>query len=131
MPLTSTSIRASTSAGLRSASVGQVDTQLRAARAYFVDAIGEVWSTVNAGDECSFQQRAGVMGAAQLLLRSAVTAADALVPFAGATAIADDEPLQRCLRDLQAARQHIFFAPDALKRVGRVALGLDPEHWMF
>jgi alkylation response protein AidB-like acyl-CoA dehydrogenase len=111
--------------------LGQADTQLRAARAHFVDAVSDAWATVAAGDECSLPQRASIIGGAQLLLRSSLLAADTLIPFAGATAVADEEPLQRCLRDLQAARQHIFFAPDALKRVGRVALGLEQKHWMF
>ena len=111
--------------------LGQADSQLRAARSGFVEAIADAWATVTIGDRCSDRQRSSIMGGAHLLLRSALSAADMLLPFAGAAAIGDEEPLQRCLRDLQAARQHIFFAPDALKRVGRVALGLDADHWMF
>jgi alkylation response protein AidB-like acyl-CoA dehydrogenase len=111
--------------------VARADLELRAARALFVDAIGDAWATVTAGATCSLHQRAVVIGAEQLVLRAAVAAVDALLPFAGASAVRDDEPLQRCARDLQAARHHIVFSDEALKRVGRVTFGLAPNDFML
>jgi len=64
-------------------------------------------------------------------LRVSQEAVDTLLPFAGASAVADGEPLQRCSRDLHAAAHHIFFAADAWKRVGRVRFGLDPIDHML
>jgi indole-3-acetate monooxygenase len=111
--------------------VAQADLELRAARALFVEAMSAAWETVTAGDTCTPRQRAAVIGAEQLVLRAAVQAADSLLPFAGASSVRDDEPLQRCARDLHAARQHIVFSSDAMKRVGRITFGLEPNDFML
>jgi indole-3-acetate monooxygenase len=103
-----------------------VDGDLRAARAFFIEAIGEAWEKVTRGEHCSLQQRALVMSANQVLQRAAVAAVDAVLPLAGASAVYADNPIQRCSRDLRAASQHIFFNVDVLKDIGQVALGRTP-----
>ena len=103
-----------------------VDGDLRAARAFFIDAMGEAWEAVTRGDCCSLQQRALVMSASQALHRSAIAAVDAVLPLAGASAVYADNPIQRCSRDLHAASQHIFFSVDVLKDIGQVAFGRVP-----
>ena len=60
---------------------------LQAARAFFIEAIGEAWEKVTRGDPCSLQQRARVMSAAHVLQRAAVAAVDAVLPLAGARAL--------------------------------------------
>jgi indole-3-acetate monooxygenase len=111
--------------------LGAVDGDLRAARAFFIDSIGEAWETVRTGANCSLQQRATVMSASQALHRSAVAAVDAMLPLAGASAIYTDNPIQRCSRDLHAASQHIFYGTDVLKDIGQVALGRTPNSPRF
>ncbi|MBV8958997.1 MAG: hydroxylase [Actinobacteria bacterium] len=111
--------------------VAQADLQLRAARALFTEAMSDAWDTVTAGRICTPRQRASVIGAEQLVLRTSLNAVDTLLPFAGASSVRDDEPLQRCARDLHAARQHIVFSADAMKRVGRVTFGLEPNDFML
>ena len=59
-----------------------VDGDLRAARAFFIEATGEAWDTVTRGGGCSLQQRVRVMSATQALHRAAVAAVDALLPLA-------------------------------------------------
>ena len=103
-----------------------VDGDLQAARAFYMDAISDVWETVSSGDPCSLRQRARVMSANQTLQRSAVAAVDALLPLAGASAVYADNPIQRCSRDLHAASQHIYFNVEVLKDIGQVALGRTP-----
>ncbi len=110
--------------------VARADLELRAARALFVEAMGDAWATVVAGGRCTFDQRASIIGAEQLVLRAAVGAVNTLLPFVGASAVRDDEPLQRCARDLHAARQHLLFSDNSLKRVGRVAFGLEPDYML-
>jgi alkylation response protein AidB-like acyl-CoA dehydrogenase len=103
-----------------------VDGDLRAARAFFIEAMSEVWETVTRGDSCNLQQRARVMSASQALHRAALAAVDALLPLAGASAVYADNPIQRCSRDLHAASQHILFNADVLTDIGQVALGRTP-----
>lgn len=103
-----------------------IDGDLRAARAFFIEAMGEAWETVTRGDSCSLQQRARVMAATQALHRAAVAAVDALLPLAGASAIYADNPIQRCSRDLHAASQHLLVNAHVLTDIGQVALGRTP-----
>jgi indole-3-acetate monooxygenase len=107
------------------------DGDLQAARAFFIDAIGDAWETVTRGYRCSLEQRARVMSANQALQRSAVAAVDTLLPLAGASAVYADNPIQRCSRDLHAAAQHIFYGLDVLKDIGQVALGRTPTSPRF
>jgi indole-3-acetate monooxygenase len=102
------------------------DGDLRAARAFFVEAISEAWEQVTRGGPCSLQQRARVMSAHQVLQRAAVGAVDAVLPLAGASVVYADNPIQRCSRDLRASSQHIIFNVDVLKDIGQVALGKTP-----
>jgi alkylation response protein AidB-like acyl-CoA dehydrogenase len=104
-----------------------VDSDLQAARAFFIEAIGGAWETVTRGDACSLRQRARVMSAAQVLQRAAAAAVDAVLPLAGASAVYADNPIQRCSRDLHAALQHIFFGVGVLRDIGQVALGGTPK----
>ena len=108
-----------------------VDGDLRAARAFFIEAMGEAWETVTRGEPCSLEQRATVMSATQVLRRAAVAAVDAVLPLAGASAVYADHPIQRCSRDLHAASQHILFDVDVLKDIGQVALGQTPTAPLF
>jgi alkylation response protein AidB-like acyl-CoA dehydrogenase len=111
--------------------VAQADLQLRAARALFVEALSAAWETAAAGRPADLRQRAAVVGAEQFVLRASVDAVNTLLPFAGASAVSNDEPLQRFARDLNAARHHIVFSADALKRVGRVVFGSDANDFML
>jgi alkylation response protein AidB-like acyl-CoA dehydrogenase len=108
-----------------------VDGDLQAARAFFIEAIGAAWENVTRGDPCSMGQRVRVMSATQALQRAAVAAVDAVLPFAGASAVYADNPLQRCSRDLHAASQHVFFSADVLKDIGQVAFGRTPSAPQF
>jgi alkylation response protein AidB-like acyl-CoA dehydrogenase len=109
--------------------VADADALVRSARAFFVDAIGEAWATVTRGDRCSLRQRALVNSAGQRLLRAGIAAVDAVAPYAGASSVYNDDPLQRCVRDLHTVRSHIFYSDDNLKRVGKALLGIEqPEH---
>jgi indole-3-acetate monooxygenase len=103
-----------------------VDGDLRAARAFFIETIGEAWKEVTRGNPCSLQQRARVMSANQVLQRAAIAAVDAVLPLAGASAVYADNPIQRCSRDLHATSQHIFYNVDVLKDIGQVGLGKTP-----
>jgi indole-3-acetate monooxygenase len=108
------------------------DGDLQAARAFYLDAIGDAWDTVTRGPPCSLKQRARVMSANQALQRAAVAAVDTLLPLAGASAVYADNPMQqRCSRDLHAAAQHIFYGVDVLKDIGQVALGRTPTSPRF
>lgn len=106
--------------------VARLDGALRSSRSFVFDAIGQVWDTVRAGDRPTVGQRAQVLSSVLQAFRTGVTVVDASFHLCGASAVYESHPLQRCLRDLHVASQHILVSIGSEKAVGRVLLGLEP-----
>jgi alkylation response protein AidB-like acyl-CoA dehydrogenase len=111
--------------------VARAEGAVRAARAFVVESIGDVWATVLAGDEPSLDARALVSLATVNAVQAARAAVGSIFNLAGASALFDDSPLQRCARDLMAASQHLAFSLGQWEAVGRVLCGLDPQTHMI
>jgi alkylation response protein AidB-like acyl-CoA dehydrogenase len=105
--------------------LAQAEGALRAARSFVYDALGSLWESALRGDVPDVERRAGFLLAVQQAMRAGVDAARIAFEFSGAGAVYADHPLQRCLRDIQVARQHIYFAPSAAKRYAKVRFGID------
>jgi alkylation response protein AidB-like acyl-CoA dehydrogenase len=97
---------------------------LRAARAGVLGEAVELWDTVESGREPSLRQRAGLAAATVHAFDVARGIVSRAFQQAGASALFDDSPLQRCLRDMHAAGQHIAFSADSRERLSRAWLGL-------
>lgn len=111
--------------------LARAEAAVRSARALVVESVGAAWETVLAGDELGVAARADVVLATVNAARSGRAAVDAVFGMAGASALFDDNPLQRCARDLMAATQHLALSLGQWKTVGRVLCGLDPESQMI
>jgi alkylation response protein AidB-like acyl-CoA dehydrogenase len=109
----------------------RAEAAVRSARAFVVESIGAAYDAVLAGDEVSMAQRADVLGATLHAARSARAAADTVFALAGGGALYDASPLQRCVRDLMAGTQHMFYGAARWKTVARVQLGMDPATFMI
>jgi alkylation response protein AidB-like acyl-CoA dehydrogenase len=48
---------------------------------------------------------------------------DAMFHLAGGGALYDENPLQRCWRDVHAAGQHLYFSSNHRARIGQALLG--------
>lgn len=75
-----------------------------------------------AGNSPTLDQRARVQLAAQNAMRAGIEAVDTAFNLTGGSALYEDNPLQRCFRDLHAASQHLFYGRDALKRYAKGVL---------
>jgi alkylation response protein AidB-like acyl-CoA dehydrogenase len=102
---------------------GRCEAEVRGARAFVLDAIGDAWNTAVAGDAPSDTQIAELHVATQNAMRAAIEAVDMCFTLAGAGAVYDHHPLQRCFRDLRTARQHIGFNPGWFKDFARARFG--------
>lgn len=98
--------------------------ELRSARAFAFDVIGNLWDTACAGDPLRLDQRAQLSLAAQHAARAAVTAVDGVFRLAGAGAVYADQPLQRCFRDLHTLDTHTFLSAEARTRYAKHLLGV-------
>jgi alkylation response protein AidB-like acyl-CoA dehydrogenase len=108
--------------------VAHAEGALRAARAYVDDALGDAWATVCNGDDMTMEQRGNVLMAVQHAARTARAVVGTVYSLAGGSAIYDDNPIQRCARDIEAGTQHIFFGVAQSRSTGRILFGLDPEN---
>jgi alkylation response protein AidB-like acyl-CoA dehydrogenase len=101
----------------------RAEGQLRAARAFVVDAVGQGWTRALGGDELTQADRVAVRLATANAMDAAIEIVDAMFHLAGGAALYDDNPLQRCWRDVHAGGQHLYFSANHRARVGQALLG--------
>lgn len=100
---------------------------LRAGRAFLLDELGRTWDAVCAGGRIDLPARTGIRLACVHATREAVHAVDAAYTLAGGTSVYSSHVLQRCLRDVHVATQHIMVAPKLDETLGKLLLGLDAD----
>lgn len=106
--------------------VAQAQAILRSARALMFETIERTWEQAGSG-AIDLQQRAWLRLAASHATTSAVQVVDLMYTAAGGTAIYSSHPLQRCLRDVHVATQHMMVAQPTYELAGRVFLGVDTD----
>jgi len=105
---------------------GRADALHRAARAFLIEAMTELMTaTVEQGPRL-VNARAVFRTACTHAAESAVRIVDMLAAEAGAAVIFEASPIERYVRDVQAAVKHIAMSPNNYVVSGRVGLGLDP-----
>jgi len=104
---------------------------LQAARAFVFEALDVIWAAATSGDVPSDDARARFLLANQHAMRVAVDAVTTAIGFGGMAALRPGHPLQRCLRDIHAASQHIYFSQAATKRYAKSRLGIEQETFWF
>jgi alkylation response protein AidB-like acyl-CoA dehydrogenase len=109
----------------------RAEASWRAARAFVIEALGSAFATACAGDDLSMQQRATTLMSALHAARSARTVTDTVFGLAGGGALYDASPLQRCVRDLMAGTQHLYYNIARWKTVARIQLGMDPATFLI
>ena len=111
--------------------VAEAETQLRSARAFVLDAVGEVWSATEEGRETTAEQRALVHLACSNACTASIRAVEIVHTAAGTTANFTSSPLERCMRDVRVVPQHIMVSPQWTEVAGRVLLGLEGDSPFF
>ncbi|MEU8087858.1 acyl-CoA dehydrogenase family protein [Micromonospora sp. NPDC049101] len=104
---------------------------LRAARLVVLDVLHRTEARLGAGAELDPTERAQVAAAGMHAMRVGWEVTLGASRLAGTGATARDSALQRFLRDLAAARQHIAFGPDLRVRTARSLLGAPSAPALF
>ncbi|MBM3224129.1 MAG: hydroxylase [Candidatus Tectomicrobia bacterium] len=99
---------------------------VRSARAWLHAAVQQAWEALQTHGEVYMEARADLLLAAANATRSAAAAVDSLYTIAGASANYRRSPLQRALRDVHAATQHMGTALPQFESAGRMLVGLPP-----
>jgi alkylation response protein AidB-like acyl-CoA dehydrogenase len=96
------------------------DNDRLAARLLLHDAAEAAYRECRTEGAARAETRARFAGAVQLAQRTAENVVDWAYHAAGASALRDEHPLQRCWRDIHAAGAHIAFSLTAERRMARV-----------
>jgi alkylation response protein AidB-like acyl-CoA dehydrogenase len=105
--------------------VARAEALWRASRAVLLEAIEAQWEEISSGDSPSLEKRAGVRLACTFAAESCAEAVDLVYDTAGGSAIQESGRIERCFRDIHAAKQHIGLATNNYELAGRALLGLD------
>jgi alkylation response protein AidB-like acyl-CoA dehydrogenase len=129
--LASRKARSNTTALLRDreivqAMAGRAEATLLSARALLSAAMTELMTATEIGGERLVRARASLRQATAHAAESALSIVDRLAAEAGAAAIFESCPLERAVRDVQAAVKHIAMSSSGFVVSGRLALGLEP-----
>jgi indole-3-acetate monooxygenase len=103
--------------------VGIMQSQLAAARAFFLDALGEIWQAAQSGS-FSIDQRVRLRMACINLSQQSRQVVETAYLAAGATAVFQSNPFERRLRDMHAVSQQAQSQFSIYEAIGRHFLGL-------
>jgi alkylation response protein AidB-like acyl-CoA dehydrogenase len=105
---------------------GRADATHRAARAFLIEAMSELIAALADNGPRLIEARTVFRTACTHAAESAVRVVDMLAAESGSTAIFETSPMERFVRDVQAAAKHIAMSPNNYVVSGRVGLGLAP-----
>jgi alkylation response protein AidB-like acyl-CoA dehydrogenase len=111
--------------------LGRAQAGVESAHSYLIHRLGSLWCQVNKGHVPTLEDRGQLWLASTHAGHCAAEAVDALFVSAGATAVYRDCALDRCLRDVRTATQHVCTQEQNFELAGRMALGRSvvPSPW--
>ena len=104
--------------------VGECDLRLRASRALVIEILDEAWETVCRDYALSPGLQAEMRSSAAFTTEVAVDVASLAFRYGGGEAVYLSSTLQRCLRDINTAAQHLMVSDSSYENHGQFALGL-------
>jgi len=102
--------------------LGRADARLRAARAAHREAMNAAWETAVAGDVPGEEIQLQVTTASIYAVETAADVVSDLFRYGGGRALALSNPMQRHLRNVLAARQHLALSEENYEAQGRYLL---------
>ncbi|PPQ27872.1 acyl-CoA dehydrogenase family protein [Rhodopila globiformis] len=111
--------------------LGRAEAQLRAARAFLLEVADMIWTVAVAGETPSLHQRALVRLACCQVAVASKAAAQTAFDLTGGGGVYAAAGLERRVRDINTAGQHVALHTVFFEQAGRVLLGLDPGSYRF
>ena len=107
--------------------LAHAEASQRAARALLLEQARSAWDSAAGGEPISVEQRLGLRLAASHATEVSAAVVTAMYHAGGGSSIYDTSPLQRRLRDVHVATQHMMVAPPSWELTGRLLLGLESD----
>jgi indole-3-acetate monooxygenase len=104
--------------------LGELDLRLRAARALVLERNRGAWATVTAGHTTDVRLQAELRGASVFATDVAVDIVTSAYRYAGGGAVYKPNILERAVRDLYTATQHVMVNSTAYETHGQALLGM-------
>jgi indole-3-acetate monooxygenase len=111
--------------------IGRAETLLTSARAHVFDVVGDLWASLLNGGQPSDRQLALLTTLYPHAVGMCVEVVQLVYKAAGGGAVYQKGPLDRCLRDILTANQHVLATARTYEMAGRPLLGLEPLRWLF
>jgi indole-3-acetate monooxygenase len=107
--------------------LGQAEAILRSGRLLLLNTVSEAWRRCLDGGTHSLKQRVDLLLAMTHAMSSAAQAVELCCRIAGTAAFRATNPLERCFRDVQTMRHHVFASEARYGTFGQVYLGVAPD----
>jgi indole-3-acetate monooxygenase len=111
--------------------ISQCEAKLRSARAYLRGVIAEMWDDAQHKGEIGAEHNPQLRLSATWAIHQARDVVATVYHAAGATAIFENNPLERRMRDIHAGTQQGQGRPIHFETVGQMLMGLPPQGRMF
>jgi indole-3-acetate monooxygenase len=107
------------------ADLGRAEALVRSGRAFLYETLGAAWSSVSTGEMLDVTQRAMLWLAATQATSAATQAVDLMFTAGGSASVYASTGLERCMRDIRTAAQHVVVVPSNFEMVGQALLDFD------
>lgn len=107
--------------------LGRAEAILRSGRSLLLETLSDAWRRCIDGEKHSLEQKADLLLAMAHAMSSAVQAVELACAIAGTTSFRATSPLERCFRDVQTMRHHVFASEQRHGTFGQVRLGVTPD----
>lgn len=107
--------------------LGRAEAILRSGRLLLLHTVDEAWQRCLADEPHSLTQKADLLLGIAHAMASAVESVELACRIAGTTSIRTSSPLERCFRDIQTMRHHVFASEARYGTCGQVYLGVEPD----
>ncbi|WP_394830101.1 acyl-CoA dehydrogenase family protein [Pendulispora rubella] len=104
--------------------VARSEARLRASRALLLQAVDAAWTAAVETGRISTEHRRDIRLATTFATEEAAAVVNRMHTTAGGTAVFEASPIQRCLRDVHVATQHMMVGESTYEVTGRLLLGL-------
>jgi len=119
------SSRTLSQSGSVQAELSKAEASLRSARAFLLDELSTAWDAAQHGGRIDVPTRGAIRLAGVHAATTAAHVTDVVYTLAGGTAVYETSPLQRCLRDVHVATQHLMVSPRLNETLGKLLFGAD------
>jgi len=113
------------------ATVAQAEGLIGSARSYALEVLSDVLSTLERNEKPSFRQRALCRLSVSHAHKACVQAVDMLYDIGGGASAYEKNGMDRLLRDVRTANQHIVGDYKSFEFAGRMLMGMKPGEPMF